>query len=93
MQGNQWHLPLHLDIVAIEKGAFGLPSTTVTNFTFIYFDNVSLLSTWYDTKLHPRLKFWNLREYQVTPLLPSLPGSLKPRVPVKSLTYESNRSI
>ena len=27
-------LPLHLGVVAIEKGAFGSPSTTVTNFTF-----------------------------------------------------------
>ena len=27
-------LPLHLDVVAIEKGAFWLPSTTVANFTF-----------------------------------------------------------
>ena len=27
-------LPLHLGVVAIEKGAFRLPSTMVTNFTF-----------------------------------------------------------
>ena len=26
--------PLHLGVVAIEKGAFGSPSTMVTNFTF-----------------------------------------------------------
>ena len=26
--------PLHLGVVAIEKGAFGLPSTTVANFLF-----------------------------------------------------------
>ena len=26
----------HLGIVAIEKGAFGLPSTKVANFTFTY---------------------------------------------------------
>ena len=26
--------PLHLGVVAIEKGAFGSPSTTVANFTF-----------------------------------------------------------
>ena len=25
--------PLHIGVVAIEKGAFGPPSTTVTNFT------------------------------------------------------------
>ena len=28
--------PLHLDVVAIEKGAFGSPSTKVANFTFVY---------------------------------------------------------
>ena len=28
--------PLHLGVVAIEKGAFGLPSTMVANFTFTY---------------------------------------------------------
>ena len=27
--------PLHLSVVAIEKGAFRSPSTTVANFTFI----------------------------------------------------------
>ena len=27
-------LPLHLDVVAIEKGASGLPSTKVANFTY-----------------------------------------------------------
>ena len=27
----------HLSVVAIEKGAFGSPSTTVTNFTFTYY--------------------------------------------------------
>ena len=27
--------PLHLGVVAIEKGAFGSPSTTVTNFTTV----------------------------------------------------------
>ena len=30
---------LHLGIVAIEKGAFGSPSTTVANFTFLLFLN------------------------------------------------------
>ena len=29
-------LPLHLSVVAIEKGAFWLPSTTVANFTYFY---------------------------------------------------------
>ncbi len=28
--------PLHLGVVAIEKGAFGSPSTMVTNFTFFF---------------------------------------------------------
>ena len=30
-----WHRPLHLGVVAIEKGAFGSPSTMVANFTYI----------------------------------------------------------
>ena len=29
-------LPLHLGVVAIKKGVFGSPSTTVTNFTLLY---------------------------------------------------------
>ena len=29
-------LPLHLGVLAIEKGAFRSPSTTVANFTFTY---------------------------------------------------------
>ena len=34
-QYMEWRVPsLHLGIVAIEKGAFGSPSATVTNFTF-----------------------------------------------------------
>ena len=28
--------PLHLGVVAVEKGAFGSPSTTVANFTYLY---------------------------------------------------------
>ena len=32
--------PLHIVVVAIEKGAFGLPSTMVANFTFTY-NNIS----------------------------------------------------
>ena len=31
------HPPLHLSIVAIEKGTFGSPSTKVANFFFFYF--------------------------------------------------------
>ena len=32
--GKEQRPPLHLGVVAIEKGAFGLPSTMVANFTF-----------------------------------------------------------
>ena len=28
--------PTHIGVVSVEKGAFGSPSTTVTNFTYIY---------------------------------------------------------
>ena len=31
IQGKEWRPPLHLGVVAIEKVAFGLPSTKVTN--------------------------------------------------------------
>ena len=30
------HPPLHLDVVAIEKGAFGLPSMKVANFILLW---------------------------------------------------------
>ena len=34
-QWKEWSsAPLHLDVVAMEKGAFGSPSTIVANFTF-----------------------------------------------------------
>ena len=33
IQEKEKHSPLHLSVVAIEKGALGLPSTKVTNFT------------------------------------------------------------
>ena len=33
IQGKEYHPPLHLGVVAIEKGAFGLPSTTVSQLT------------------------------------------------------------
>ena len=33
--GKEQRHPLHLGVVAIEKGAFELPSTTVVNFTFL----------------------------------------------------------
>ena len=35
IQGKELCLPLHLDVVAIEMGAFGSTSTTVANFTYI----------------------------------------------------------
>ena len=34
---QSWESPQHLGAVAIEKGAFGCPSTTVANFTYLYF--------------------------------------------------------
>ena len=34
--GRSSTLPLHLCVVAIEKDAFGSPSTTVANFTFYF---------------------------------------------------------
>ena len=36
IQGMEYRPPLHLGVVAIEKGAFGSPSTKVANFTFTY---------------------------------------------------------
>ena len=38
-QGKEWHSPLHLGVVAIEKGAFRLPSTKVGQLTYI---NISI---------------------------------------------------
>ena len=36
-QSRKWSsTPLHLDVVAIQKGAFGSPSTKGDNFTFFY---------------------------------------------------------
>ena len=34
----EYHLPVYLGVVAIEKETFGSPSTKVTNFTFIPFN-------------------------------------------------------
>ena len=36
-QSREWSsaLPIHLCVVAIEKGAFGLPSTKIANFIFL----------------------------------------------------------
>ena len=36
IQGKELHPPLHLSLVAIEKAAFWLPSTTIANFTYFY---------------------------------------------------------
>ena len=36
MQGKELRPALHLGVVAIEKVAFGSPSTKVANFTFFY---------------------------------------------------------
>ena len=36
IQGMEKHPPLHCGVVAIEKGAFGSPSTKVANFTLPY---------------------------------------------------------
>ena len=38
-----WRPSLHLGVVAIEKGAFGLPSTKVAFFTYLYSRNHTLL--------------------------------------------------
>ena len=35
IQGKEYRPHRHLGVVAIEKGAFGSPSTTVANFTLI----------------------------------------------------------
>ena len=51
--GKELRPPLHHGVVAIEKGAFVSPSTTVANFTLLYYcpvaeDTVSIF------KLHQR---------------------------------------
>ena len=46
--------PLQLGVVTIEKGAFGSPSTTVTNFTFTY--NLSKSNQSCQIVLHIRKK-------------------------------------
>ena len=37
IQGKEQHLPLHIAVVPIEKGAFWSPSTRVTNFTYFLY--------------------------------------------------------
>ena len=36
IQGQEYRPPLHLVVVAIEKGDMGSPSIMITNFTYIY---------------------------------------------------------
>ena len=43
IQEMEWRPFIHFGIVAIEKGAFGSPSTMVANFTFIANTNNSRL--------------------------------------------------
>ena len=44
-QSREWNSAplLHLGMVAIEKGAFGSPSTKFANFTLLYFRNNRIL--------------------------------------------------
>ena len=42
----------HLGVVAMEKGAFGLPSTTVTNFTLLYISVIISIYIYIYTYLH-----------------------------------------
>ena len=44
--GKEQRPPLHIGVVAIEKGAFGLPSTMVANFTYY------LTNCWKDKEVH-----------------------------------------
>ena len=37
IQGKELRPPLHLGVVAIEKGAFGSPSTAVANYNYYYY--------------------------------------------------------
>ena len=43
--------PLHLSVVAIEKGALWSPSTTVANFTYIFQVRILILSLMYYQKV------------------------------------------
>ena len=47
------HSSQHLSVVAIEKGAFGLPLTTVANFTYFYL----LVNKMYDFSIFFSPKF------------------------------------
>ena len=57
--GKKLGSPLHLGVVAIDKGAFGLPSTKVANFTYLLFSYLQIyfrhLYSHYLLKLPPCL--------------------------------------
>ena len=42
---------LHIGVVAIEKGAFGLPSTMVANFTYFYKSKLYFVWNWIIVKI------------------------------------------
>ena len=68
------HLPLYLDVVTIEKGAFRSPSTTVANFTYfllsiylsIYLSPLSLSLYIYIYIYNFTLNVWSARGYNIT---------------------------
>ena len=51
--------PLHLDVVAIEKGAFWSPSTMVANFTLLYISDITWVKIcrWAYSKTDPKARF------------------------------------
>ena len=53
-QGNRVVRPLHLGVAATEKGAFGSPSTKVTNFTLLYFIYIYIYDTISIHKIFPQ---------------------------------------
>ena len=60
--GNESRPPRHLDVVAIEKGAFWLPSTTVANFTLLSVTGCSYWNIywfWYYKCISPVSYFFN----------------------------------
>ena len=52
-QSREWSSapPLHLSVVAIEKGAFGSPSTMVANFTYLLLKMYEHLKRSYEYKI------------------------------------------
>ena len=63
-QSREWSctLPLHLGVAAIEKGAFGSPSTMVSNFTFIICNMTESLTQDLRPMNYPRKKKKILKE-------------------------------